>query len=99
MGARGGGVGRSGWCRWDVGRVALRTASGSAACGPWRSSVRGEGLRMGGLAVLDGDALELGVVVEGLDALLPAVAALLVPTEGRLHGTGGPGVDEHLPGL
>src|SRR3954453_17638117 len=49
--------------------------------------------------VLDGDALELGVVVEGLDAFLPAVAALLVPAEGRLYGAGGPGVDEDLPGF
>src|SRR3982751_6144282 len=63
------------------------------------ASVGGKRPRVDGPAVLDRDALELAVVVEGLDALLPAVAALLVPAERRLHGAGGPRVDEDLPGL
>jgi len=44
----------------------------------------------GRVPVVDGDRLELRVVVKGFDALLTAIAAFLVPAEGCLHGTGGP---------
>src|SRR5690625_7310034 len=49
---------------------------------------------------LDGDGLRLRVLVEGFDGLLPPVAGLLEPAEGKLHSPAGPiGVDEDLPGL
>ena len=44
-------------------------------------------------------ALRLRVVVQGFDALLAAVAALLVAAERRLHPAGPPGVDEDLARL
>src|SRR5580693_5542695 len=45
------------------------------------------------------DALDVRVVVQGLDALLPAVAAALVAAERHLHRLRGPRVDVDLAGL